>query len=353
VPTWSSKIFRQGFSSWGLTLLRIHFTAEDLARVEVAKALDPLWETILGLHQLAAARVPAAFRPWRQRACTAAAAQLPRGLIAALNCVVPATGYIPDFLTPPESAAGLADGLEAVRGAPVERVHRELRLLAANPAARRPLPGWVRDLAAGDRRRRTELVRALRTVHDTLVAPDWTEAVAVVESARARCVRALGDGGVHALLGSLGPSVRWEPPILRTDYPVDQDLFLAGRGLRIVPSFFCWRTPVALADPELPPVLVCPVEHGAAAATVVPNALPELLGRTRARVLATLYQAATTGELARRLTVSPASASQHVHVLADANLVRSHRTGNQVLHTLTPLGAALLSGRLPTGSALT
>lgn len=324
-------------------MLRIHFTAADLARVQVAKTPDPLWETILAIHQWTAPRVPAVFQPWQRRARSVAGERFTRGQVGALGTIVPAIGYVPDFLTPPESAAGIADGLDAVRGTPVERVRRELRLMTEDPASRKPLPGWVRRLAAGDRDCMAELAETLRAVHDTLVSPDWTEAAAIVEAARARSVRALRDGGVHGLLASLGPGVRWEPPILSVRYPVDRDLFLSGRGLRMVPSFFCWRMPIALADPELPPVLVFPVDHGAETAAS-PSALPELLGRTRARVLAALRESATTGELARRLSVSPASASQHVHVLAATGLVRSQRDGTQVLHTLTPLGFALLSG---------
>ncbi|MEU0641344.1 hypothetical protein [Streptomyces umbrinus] len=78
-----------------------------------------------------------------------------------------------------------------------------------------------------------------------------------------------------------------------------------------------------------------------------------LLGRTRARTLAALHDTATTGELARRLRISTASASQHVHAPAAANLARSHRVGSQVLHTLTPLGEALLRGRLSSDGSVT
>jgi hypothetical protein len=43
--------------------------------------------------------------------------------------------------------------------------------------------------------------------------------------------------------------------------------------------------------------------------------------------------------------VSAANASHHTTVLRDSGLIASHRHANTVLHTLTPLGAALL--RLP------
>lgn len=58
-----------------------------------------------------------------------------------------------------------------------------------------------------------------------------------------------------------------------------------------------------------------------------------------------LADGCTTGELARRLDISPAGASQHATVLRRAGLVLSTRRRNLVLHTLTPLGRALLGGR--------
>jgi DNA-binding transcriptional ArsR family regulator len=96
------------------------------------------------------------------------------------------------------------------------------------------------------------------------------------------------------------------------------------------------------------PAATCPCIAPEAAGTgASPQALGALLGRTRARTLVALRDTGTTGELARRLGVSPASVSQHVHALAATNLVRSHRAGNQVLHMLTPLGTALLTGVCP------
>ncbi|MDG4865877.1 winged helix-turn-helix domain-containing protein, partial [Streptomyces sp. T-3] len=67
-------------------------------------------------------------------------------------------------------------------------------------------------------------------------------------------------------------------------------------------------------------------------------------GRTRSAVLASVDGGCTTGELARRVGVSAASASQHATVLRESGLLATVRDGNSVLHTVTPLGAALLQG---------
>jgi DNA-binding transcriptional ArsR family regulator len=327
-------------------VLRIHFGPEDLARVRVAKEPDPLWETVLGVQQLGmGGRGPGVFRRWRERARRAVVDRGLAGAVRLLTATAPSSGYFPDFLTPAEAAGGLRPGLEAVRGTPRGRLAAELRELAGGGAVRRAAWPWLRNLAQGDRERLAELTAALRAVHDTAVAPDWTGVAAAVETARALGTRALRDDGVHGLLGTLAPGIRWEPPVLCADYPVEKDLWLDGRGLRITPSYFCWRTPVTLADEELAPVLVHPVGHDAPPAGPPPS-LDVLLGRTRAAVLAALRDASTTGEVARRLGVSPSGVSQHVHALAAARLVTSRRLGNRVLHRVTRLGEALLAGAL-------
>ncbi|PTM91266.1 winged helix-turn-helix domain-containing protein [Streptomyces sp. VMFN-G11Ma] len=325
-------------------MLRIHFTADDLARVRVAREPDPLWETVLGAQQLLmGSRGPAVFRGWRQRARQVLVERRLTGPARLLGTIAPNSAYFPDFLTPAEAAGGLRPGLDAVRATARGRLARDVKELACSRAVERTVLPWLRDLARGDEERMADLTAALRVVHDTVIGPDWTGTAAAVEGARALHTRALRDGGVHGLLGALGPGIRWEPPVLYADYPVEKDVRLAGRGLRLVPSAFCWRTPVTLADEALAPVLVHPVER-CGTATAAPQPLAALLGRTRAAVLAALRDASTTGELARRLGVSPSCASQHVHALVAAHLVISCRTGNQVLHVLTRLGEALLLG---------
>lgn len=70
--------------------------------------------------------------------------------------------------------------------------------------------------------------------------------------------------------------------------------------------------------------------------------LHALLGPTRAAILRASASGSTTTEAARRAGVTPTTASHHTGVLRDAGLIASHRHANTVLHTLTPLGAALL-----------
>ncbi|MFE1958080.1 ArsR/SmtB family transcription factor [Streptomyces sp. NPDC059479] len=312
-------------------MLRIHFTGKDLGGVRMAAGPDPLWETILSFHRIRDRRGPLVFGEWRKET----RARL-KGETVPISALVPRRGYFPDFLTPIEGRAGFETGLDALRATPPERVRAELALLAVGRAG-------TGHHGAG---RLGALVDALRTYHRAAIEPYWPHIRARTEADRALRGRALLDGGADELLGTLPPMLRWRSPVLEADYPVERELRLDGRGLLLQPSFFCRGTPVVHRDPTLPPVLVYPVTHSdAPAVTERPGpSLGRLVGHTRSAVLRAIEHGSTTSELARRTGVSLASASQHACVLREAGLVVTLRHGNAVLHTLTPLGAALLRG---------
>jgi DNA-binding transcriptional ArsR family regulator len=73
-----------------------------------------------------------------------------------------------------------------------------------------------------------------------------------------------------------------------------------------------------------------------------------LLGRTRAGVLAALQKPCGTVELAARVGISAASASEHTKALRDADLVETARCGRGVRHSLTYLGRSLLASGVGT-----
>ncbi|MCP9960920.1 winged helix-turn-helix domain-containing protein [Streptomyces somaliensis] len=323
-------------------MLRIHFTDADLAGVRMAARPNALWETVLSFHRLRDRRGAPVYGEWRSEA----RARL-NGETRLLAALIPVRGYFPDFLTPPEGLQGLEAGLEAVRATPPARIRAELSLLASERAAGASRPSWTAALAEGRREPLDRLLGALRGYHRAAVEPYWPSIQALVEADRAARGRALLDGGTEELLASLPPVLRWCAPVLEADYPVDRDVRLGGRGLLLQPSYFCRGTAVTYRDPGLPPVLVYPAAHAEVHGTAGdPGGAPlgRLVGHTRSAVLRAIGQGGTTSELARRAGVSLASASQHAGVLRDAGLVLTLRQGSSVLHTLTPLGAALLHG---------
>ncbi|MFD7321199.1 ArsR/SmtB family transcription factor [Streptomyces sp. NPDC059875] len=322
-------------------MLRIHFTANDLAGVRMAARPDVLWETILSFHRLRDRRGPVVYGEWRSDTRTRL-----NGETRLLAALVPSRGYFPDFLTPSEGVHGLDEGLQAIRATSQARLRRELALLGADRAGGRTVPHSLRALVEGGAEPFSRLIGALRSYHRAAIEPYWPHIRARVEADRAVRGRALLDGGADELLASLPPMLRWRAPVLEADYPVERDLYLDGRGLLLQPSYFCRGTPVVLRDPALPPVLVYPTTHCEAPTVREPggSSLAKLVGNTRSAVLHAIGDGGTTSELARRAGVSLASASQHAGVLREAGLVATLRHGNAVLHTLTPLGAALLGG---------
>lgn len=308
------------------------------------RAPDPLWETVCSLHRLQTSRGRWAYADWYHDARAAlVGTPLGKAVRQLLVPVLPRARYFPDFLTPAESADGLDRGLAAILDASPARVAHEMGRLDKISGA----PVWALRLA--ERETREEFVKVLRAYHDAVIRPHHDRIHSDIEGEHASWARTAVNTGVRGLLSGLSPAVQWVPPALHLDYVEDRDLRLDGRGLRIVPSWFCSQQPTALADAGLPPVLVCPLDRRApqAAARTPEASLSALLGKTRAAALRALAHGATTSELARFLGVSPATGTHHTTVLRDSGLITSRRGHNLVLHTLTPLGAAMLRPVLP------
>ncbi|MER8262858.1 transcriptional regulator [Streptomyces griseus] len=324
--------------------LRIHFTADDLTRITVAPRPDPMWELVNSLHVLQSRQTAPDHAPWVEHVRGRLARSDLREPIRLLTTLVPARGKFPDFLTPhtPPHRGGTEAARDLILATPTDRVRAEL----AACCTRRTPPDPLRRLAAGDRAARQELDAALAVYFRELLAPQRRLIDDVVHSDRAHHSRDVLRGGAERLLSTLSPRIRWEPPTLIADYPRDGDLHLRGRGISLIPSFFCTRRPITLIDPDLPPVLVYPASRRSEGAEAF-DALPELLGRTRAMALCALICACSTGELAVRIGVSIASASKHASVLRKARLITSTRRGCEVVHALTPLGREVARGRGP------
>lgn len=330
--------------------LRMVFASEDLLRTRIVATPDPMWELVLGMYRARDVTLPPPTPGWRRELADRLAGAGPAGRrsVAVLGTLISPAGSFPDFLTPP-SAGGVDGASEAIAATSQVRLRTDLSAVFAEQAA----PTWVRALAGGDRGALHQMIAAVRSTYDLLVAPHWpaiTRAVAADRDARLRMV---GDHGIGHALGSLPGVLGWDGETLTVRYPEDRTVRLRGRGLILVPSYFCWGNPVTFIDPDLPPVLVYaatrqdgqdgrPEQPGG-----VSPALVGLLNRTRADCLHTLTSPHTTTELANRLGTSIGTASKQAAVLRDCGLITSTRRGNTVVHHITPLGNALLAGKLP------
>jgi DNA-binding transcriptional ArsR family regulator len=320
-------------------VLRIYFTPEDIGRVRMAAEPDPMWETVFSVFRLRRPGNAVIHGRWRQHALRASRR-------ADLDLLLPLIRgkYYPDFLTPAAGSLGLPDALDALLSTPITRLRDDMSELARVGG---PAPSWMREVADGDPRMLGRIADAMRSQFAAVVAPAWPDARTAVEAERARRGRILLDHGAEHLLDSFRPMMRWVPPVLEVDVPFTQTLRLDGRGLRLLPSYLSYGSPDVLRDTTLPPVLVYPVDHDLSRPSLLrpPGAsVVALIGRTRTSVLESIGGGSTTTELARRIGVSAASISQHTAVLREARLIHTNRVGKAVLHTMTPLGSALLGG---------
>jgi DNA-binding transcriptional ArsR family regulator len=302
---------------------RIHFTPADFARVRLRTTAGPLVESAFA-YGLLGRGVGAPFARWRS--------QVGERLT---QWPLPLTGG---------SAAPGLDGM-------LELIERSGRSVTADGAAGQAAPARTFHPAAGD----------LSLVWRAAVAPYWEHVLGYLEAECEGRGRVLMAGGVELLLATLHSKVVWRAPVLEVNDGPDEDIHLQGRGLVLTPSVFLAHRParVTRRHAENGPVVLAfaapPDVHQAAGLWNEPDdsghSLGALVGQTRAAALHALRSSCTTSELADRLGISAAGASQHTAVLRRAGLITTRRVRNTVLHTLTPLGVALLKGMSPRPAA--
>ncbi len=129
------------------------------------------------------------------------------------------------------------------QGTPAPR-HAGTRPFGAPVATMGAPPGQQRPRAL------SYVADCLSDYFDCAVAPYWSRIRSRFEAERAKHARTLAAGDIGRLLSTLHPDIAWRPPVLTImSLRVDRDVHLQGRGLCILPSFFCWRVPTVLKDP--------------------------------------------------------------------------------------------------------
>lgn len=327
----------------GALVYRIHFTSQDLARTRVAEAPPPLLELDRAARALQDRGEAVRLDSWHRGVERLSE---PARMVLSL---IPPVGWSPTFVTGPQ-AGSLADLLERVHAVPERRIRAELGEIAEHQR----LPAWT-SRVTDDRDLRDRICQGLNDLFGALLAPCWDQVTAVFAADLSVRMRQLAGGGVERLLAQLNPQwVRWNAPVLevRMINGAEHDLYLAGRGILLVPSMFGSRS---LVDPDAQPrpTLSYPAGPGEHARRLADRyssaaAVSALLGQTKAAVLATIagHPGCSTTELAALARISAASASEHTTVLRQAGLVRTVRHRNAALHTPTALGTALLNGAL-------
>ncbi|MER7520441.1 helix-turn-helix domain-containing protein [Streptomyces sp. NPDC126499] len=328
-------------------MLRIHFTADDLARVRFAPRPAPLQE----LHAaLATAVVPRPGPPllgrWRGRVLRALPAAA--GPLADL---VPA-GRPPSFLD--VLGDTLPDAFERIRATAPALVRSELEKVYGAGAG--PAPRWIQGLHAGEEASWQTVGRAQRAAYETVLAPVWARVQDLHREEFARHALAVAEHGVAAALTALAPGSRLHAGVWEWPGPPSREVELTGRGLVLLPTFHHPSGPLLQDLPGRPVVLTYPAGPALPPAPDTTPAPPDeppppVLGRTRTALLHLLATPHTTTTLARALNVSNATASAHTAALRAAGLVATRRTGRSVTHERTALGTLMTEASGPTPGA--
>jgi DNA-binding transcriptional ArsR family regulator len=320
-------------------MIELVFGPDDLLRCRFA--MSPIWETTAALEALWAPDRSAVLVPWL-RAAAPRVADLPLEPLRVLLDRGGATGYVPDFISPPPAGPldDIDDGLARIRATPPRQVRRELESAFGG----RRMPAAAAAMIAAPRETRDRIADLLALAWERLLAEDWPRLRDLLDGDILTRSGQLAAGGLEAMLDDLHRDLSWRDGTLRVRGTATSTRELAGSGVLFVPSAFAPGVRVML-DPPWQPTVIYPARGAALLghrrARPV-GSLGDLLGRTRATLLGELTRPAGTTTLAARVGLSPGTVSEHLGVLRAAGLARSHRTGREVRYALSPLGHALL-----------
>jgi len=237
----------------------------------------------------------------------------------------------------------------------IQRLNRDYRAVPDLLWILQRSRGLVSGEVAGDRSAARKAAAAAFVFCRAAILPYWSKMQAQLESERDARGRMAITNGVECLLTALHPKMTWKSPVLEIASETDREVCLDGEGLILSPSLFLAEKTCVFIESEkqsgMPALVfsvpVDPLELSdpCEASDTGDRALGALVGATRAAALRALAEAGTTGELSDRLGISLAGASKHATVLRKAGLIVTLRNRTTALHTLTPLGMALLQRR--------
>lgn len=250
--------------------------------------------------------------------------------------------YMPDLLTPkpaPGSAArSFGEQLAVMRATPDEAAAHQVAALRFRNG---PMPAQLRS-ALESGRFAERAANGVRQFWKDAIADEWTGMRGVLEADIEARSRTMAAYGVGQLLDTLHPGVTWTGTRLDVHKDAyEETIPLAGKELVLAPST---HGPVAVQLEKTGDFVLFYPAAGLGTALDRPRspAMGRLLGRSRAALLGDLDSPRTTGELADRHRLAPATVSYHLGVLHRSGLVLRRRDRHVVRYRRSTEGDALL-----------
>jgi DNA-binding transcriptional ArsR family regulator len=328
-------------------MIRIPLTATGLAGVRFV--VSPLFEAVAALCLLRRQHLPASSLPWAARARTVLT---DRRLVLLAALISTRSHYIPDFITPqPRSfQSDPEEELHRVATTPRERVAGEIAAMVTGRARAGvvggPLPSPLRAaLDRGESAFARRLADELGVLWSDVLASHWARLRGALEEDVDRRARVMSRCGSGALWSTFGPRVDWNDGVLCIESRFDVEVRW-GETVILVPSMIA-PTLGEGVDPcsHRTTFLVYPARPGRSHASAGPGqgALADVLGHTRAALLASLTSPRSTTELSRMHHLTPATVSYHLTRLHRGGLVTRVRQGQIVLYQWTDSAKALVT----------
>ena len=165
---------------------RIHFTAEDLERIQVRPTLGPLAETVKAMSLLRCPQQPRApYRQWRGQVKNRLTPQM-----TALTALIPPGSKGVDLSMLTGTAATMEQGVQALLAVPREQLLVEMEF--TDRTHKLPAEVWA---VAESGQARLQLAAAAVAAHQVLVEPYWTRIHACLHAEHVARLRALAAGG--------------------------------------------------------------------------------------------------------------------------------------------------------------
>ncbi|HZM75969.1 MAG TPA: DUF5937 family protein [Candidatus Limnocylindrales bacterium] len=324
-------------------MIRFEVGADDLLHSRFAVSplfeLDSLLRILAGIgHKRGPAPLVDSLRPAYEKL-------LARTDLRAIEALFSAT-YGPTFIAPPPRgmAQTIDDDLKAMRATPLETARAEI----AQGLSYRPCsdPAVLAILNSADVVSR--FASTLEECWHELLAPRWPRLRAVCERDVVHRSAELSRAGWAAALAGLNRKVRWNDGGIELRRSFHHDpIPLGGKGLLFIPSVFVWPEVAMHYDEPWPKAIIYPARGVAALLQVGTaashDALSDLIGRTRARLLLALASPASTTQLARVCGLAVGAVGDHLRVMLRAGLLHTARSGRSVIYSRTRFGDTLIT----------
>ncbi len=315
----------------------LHYELGDSGLSEVRFGISPLCEMGLSLRTI---REPNRFPlqlPWLSRTRRS----WENLDLEVLQGLVGDKLWTPDFLSPvPHSPLGrIEDELEVLSEIdPSEFVQQLVRIHGEVPLVFDCSPDRAIE----------RMMLALREYWEVCFSPYWPRMRTILEADITYRGRVMAQQGIAEMLNSITATVSMTSSrltVMRSSLPGEDIARVNEQGITLVPTMFTRQASVPV-DPHEAPIILYPARgQGAMWETervVNPQAVAEVLGKTRASLLTALTSPASSTELGIRFDVSTSAVNQHLRALRDVGLVTSTRYGRSVLYFRSSLGSALL-----------